>query len=404
MYQRLFREAGAPGGGGAPPLPPSMQEIEAAAKEKLANDGKLPDKQDGGGIKPGDGKDQLPIIPTLPAPEGKIYNPQGEIVDDPNYKAPDPILPPAGKKFDVDGKTLVDDPDYVAPEDVIEEEVNFWEEVEKRTGKKVEVKYPEGVEPDTIEGAAVREQAVREHAINEWEENMRREFPRALAYMVHHMEGGSDTEFLNNERGVSLPERATVEESVEVQTQFVKGDLLRKGVDEDVADAQVAKLIKDNKLKDKSLTIYDAVKTGQATELQQVETRKKQMQAQVDNTINTFTTKIEKMLPDLDFIVPEANKKQFMDFFVNNLQYDRTTNKFIIVQDFNIDDPKLQLQSLFLQHVAGDLTKIIKKKVSTEAAQKLRLRATKTQTKPINQSDNTNKTQSYVPLGSMGPK
>lgn len=413
---------GAGGGGAATPaLPLSLSEIEAnIAKNRAATpssassptsvDVPVPEKKDDT-IQTGTGDPKLPDITDPknrhPAPEGKIYAPDGTLIDDPNFKKPDPnkIEVPAGKKLDADGKTLIDDPDYKPDVDPNAEpdDVNFWEEVEKVTGRKIEVKYPENVDPESVEGTVLREAAVRESAVAEWEQNLQERFPRAVAYMMHHMEGGSDDAFLNNERGVSLPERTVVESTVDVQTQFVRNDLIGKGVDTEVVDAQIAKLIKDNKIKDKSLAIYDAIKKGQEQELAQLQTRAVQEKTRVDSVINGMTSRLQKVLPDMGFIVPETERAKFMDFVMDNVQYDKKIDKFYIVQDLDIENPQIQLQMLYLKHMNGDLGKIAQKKIMTQAVQTIKIGAKKTKIGASNQPEDRKEQGGYVPLGQMGP-
>lgn len=394
---KLFREAGAEGGGGLPAGYKTMSEIEEEAKKNPS------------GIEPGDGTKKVPVLDindpnykkpdTEVIPEGKIKAADGTFIDDPNYKKVESVVPeiPAGKKLDVDGKTFIDDPDYVEPEPP-----NFWEEVEKHTGKPVKVEYPEGVEPDTVEGAAIREQAVREAAIDEWEENLKRDDPRGFAYLLHRANGGNDESFLGGDKGITLPTREAVEASVDIQTNLFKNDLLNKGVEPEVVEAALASAIKKNELKDKSLKLYDGIQTAQTKQLADATERNRQETLRIDGIIKQTTTKIEKVIPELSFVVPEADKKAFQAFIEDNTQYNKHENKFYIIQPLDIDNPKGQLESLFFQFKKGDLSKIIQQKVATQAAQKLRLQADKSKKPtPTGGSDGKDQKQ-FVPLGSMG--
>lgn len=355
----------------------------------------------------GDGKLVLPVLDPAklvdpPTPEGKIKQADGTFIDDPNYKKPEPVIVPEGKKLDVDGKTLIDDPDFKPVVDPLEPEEDFWGEVEKHTGRKVEVKYPEGIEPASVEGAAVRELAVRETAINDWETGLQKKFPRAYAYMMHHIDGGSDEEFLGGSTGVSLPERTIVESTVDVQVQLLKQDLLNKGVDPEVVEVQVASDIKKNLVKDKALKIYDGIQTAQIAELAKITQRNLVEQTRVDNLIKGMSTALESTVATMGFVVPEAQKSEFIKYVEDNLRLDKSTDTFYIYQPLKKEDIKSHMEALFFQFAKGDLSKIVAKKVQTQAAQKLRINVEKTKKPLPNNPDTDNNNKNFVPLGSMG--
>jgi len=218
------------------------------------------------------------------------------------------------------------------------------------------------------------------------------------------MDGGSDEEFMNNERGMALPERVTVEGSVDVQTTIVKQDLLAKGVDPEVADAQIASDIKKGILKDKSLKVYDAVDKARKDELASIQQRKQEEQTKLDNVIKTMTTKVEKVLPDLGFVIPETEKKAFQDYFLNNMQYDRRDGTFHLVLPVKEEDLKTHMEAMFIQFKKADLSKIVQKKAQTVATQRLRVQADRSKTPVPNQSNNSSDGKKFVPLGEMGNK
>lgn len=405
MYIRLFRDAAPGDGGGGDNKPPiiSLSDIEKTIQERQNKGGfntdpskkppadiKEPDKKepDTSGIKPGDGKDKLPDL----ADKDKI---------------------PEGKKMGPDGKTLIDDPEYKKPVDppagdepIVEPDVNdplaFWESVNKLTGVPVEVTYPEGIDPISPEGVVLRENAVRDQAVDTWEQTLKAKYPRAYAYMMHHMEGGSDEEFMNAERGVSLPERTKVEGNVELATNYYKQDLINKGVDADIVEAQIAKAVKENKILEKGLAVYDRIRKEQEQELATVEERNKQNNTRIDGLIKAASTAVVNNLPNLGFVVPDAQKEAFTQFVDDHMQINRETGDVFLVTKFDQQNPKAQLEALVFQFFKGDLSKVIQKKIQTQATQRLRQQAEKTKIEtPKDQGGNTTK-KTFVPLAEMG--
>lgn len=397
MKQYFFypqRETGGAGGGGAadkPILPPSFKDIEPKPGDPIYD----PEKQQDPGFQPD--KDKTPILDPNkpdttkvepikePAPEGKKYNEAGELIDDPDYKKPD-------------ANPVDDTADDVDPDEI----KTFFEEVDKRTGLTIPVEYPEGVDPLTPEGIAIRELAVRQHAVDGWENKVKTNWPHAYAYFLHHMEGGSDEAFFKPERGMALPERASVEESAEIQTQIVKHDLITKGVDSEVADAHVASLIKKNLLKDNAIKIHETRVKERDEELKSIESRQADENKKVDAVIATMSKKIDAVTADLGFVIPEVDKTKVKEYIENNLTYSRQEGKFYVNQEINPDDMKAVMDALVFQFYKGDLTKLVQRKVLTKATQRLKTQADKTKTSH-SAGDPTKKTDtSYVPFGELG--
>lgn len=385
----LYRDAAA-GAGGGTQLPPSMAELEEQAR--LAREkGEEPEKKD-------DKNDQIP--------EGKMKNEAGEIVDDPNYKKPEGDQLPEGKMKDENGN-IVDDPDYKKPEEEEGGEGNegetpddFWKSVDELTGRNIKVEFPEGIDPLSPQGVVLRENAVREAAFQEQMGEIKKLNPRAYAFLIHTSNGGSEADFFE-EPGFTLPERVTVEGDVNLQTQMVKADLISRGVDEDIADATIAKYVKNNQLKEKSLKIYDDETKRQQDHIAEIENRKKAEDARINGLISGLETKVKSLIPNLNFVVPEAQQTAFNKFVMDRMELDPKTNKFYIIQQLG-DDPKDQLESLFFQFFKGDLNKIIQKKVSTNASQRLRSNAAKTKTTTKQGEESSKSMETFIPLGSLG--
>jgi len=407
MYIRLFRDAGAAGGSSGGNLGLSLSDIEKKIKDKAAggqqystdpdrqqqqqqNDGgqqqqqnqnqnqddNNQQQQNDGGIKSGDGKDKKPDLKDQQQKQD-----QQQQQDDNSQQQQQ------NQDNNQDDNTGGDDNQDDDP-------MAFWTSVNKLTGYDVKVEYPEGV--------VLRENAVRDHAVDQWEQQLREKYPRAWAYMMHHMDGGSDAEFLNTERGIALPERSVVETDVEVATRYFREDLRAKGIDDEIIDQQIAKAVKDNKITEKGLAVYDRVKKEQETERNQIEERNRQNNARIDGIMKTAITKVEKAIPELSFVVPDNRKADFVKFADEHMQIDPKSGEIFMVTKFGDTNAKAVLEALAFQFLGADLGKIVQKKVSTQAAQRLRQSADRTKVKqPTDQGQQQQQTD-FVPLSQMG--
>ncbi len=389
MYHRFYYDAGT-GGGAAAPLPPALKDMSPKPGAPVFPiNPVLPEP-----IKDGDGKDKLPDINDKdklpapdpnktkdPAPEGKKYDDKGVLVDDPEYKAPDA------------------DPNTDEPDDS-----NYWEEVEKHTGIPVKVEYPADMDILSPQAVAMREMAVRDQTRIQFEQSIKDKYPHAFAFMLHHMAGGSDADFFKPERGISLPDIATLDSSVDAQTAFVKADLLAKGVDPEVIEAQIAADIKNNKLKGKATALHTQKVAERADELREIEGRNAADNKKTDLAISAMVQRIEKTIPDLGFVIPEADKTKLGEYFQDNLIYDRPTGKFYLNKEVSGDDLKSVLEGLTFLYYGGNLDKVLQKKAASVAAQRLRKQADKSKdTRPSGQ-DGGKSGDGFVPFGQMGPK
>jgi len=261
---------------------------------------------------------------------------------------------------------------YVAPEAGTEPQ--FWDEVEKITGRKVEITYPDGIEADTPEGAAFREEFVREEAAIEFESKLAESSPRAYAFFLHMAAGKPENEFFGDTgASFSLPELSALEASVDLQTSMYKHDLISRGLDDDAAQTLVDKAIKDNKLKDLAVTAYKITDAAQKQQLADLQKEQAAEETKFNTSVQAISTRIATAIKEeLSFVVPTAREEEFKTFVANHLQYDK--GEFFLVQKVASDkDFKNQLESLFFQFVKGDLSTVVKKQVKTEAAQRLKL-------------------------------
>lgn len=376
MFNRLINLQRDPGTGTE--YQPSLMELERGVRDDgtplikpLPTGGEEKPKLGEAGYvepKPGD-----PDYVLKPGDEGYVLKPGDE-----GYEP----------KFGEEGYVLKEgDEGYVPPEEGTQSEGDFWEEVEKITGKKFEITYPEGVEADTPAGAAHRELEVIKQAQIEFEEHLAKTDPRSYAYMLHRAAGLPDEDFFGDSKGYTLPDLATLETSVEAQTAVYKADLTSRGLDEDTVNAIVAKAVTDNKLKEKALASHALIDAAQKQQLAELQTQQNNEQKKFQQAVTDITARITTSIKnELGYVVPAAKEAEFTAFVTNNLQYQ--DGKFFLVQELKDDKFKTQMESLFFQFVGGDLSSVVKKQVKTEAAQSLKLRIDKARkTTPAAQAD-----------------
>lgn len=271
---------------------------------------------------------------------------------------------------------------------------DYYAVVDKITGRQYEIEYPENIDPTTPEGTAHRENFIREASFAEYEEFLKEKNPKGFAYLLHTQNGGTDEDFFGDKKGFVLPAKDQVEASVEVQTMVYKQDLISMGIDPDSAQALVEKAVKDNKLQERALSSFTKIEGAQKAYLAGIEQSNKERHEFAVAAVSNITTHIDGAINELNVIVPEGMKPAFKQFVLDNLQM-TPDGKFMIVQELDPKNLKLQIGSMFYQHIKGDMTQIVAKKVRTEAAQKLKLQADRTKTnvnKDIPSGSTTNKT------------
>lgn len=377
-----------------------------------------------GGITGGDGTPTIPEIPadgttppppaaTAPPPPQEGVNADGTIQD--GYvkntdgtvtKAePAPAEPVEGVNEDgslqegyirdADG-TIVKDPDYEAPP-----AEDFWGVVEKITGVEVKVEYGD-VDPVSPEGVALREKAVREDAAMRFEEHLKTTSPRAYAFFLHTASGKPEEEFFsgNTSAAYTLPAREVLDDSVDAQTAVYKYDLRQKGLDDDTIDAIVSKAIKDNKLKERSLAAYGTIEKAQADELAAIEEAQQQLEERYTQDVTQFENQLSTAIDkEISFVVPEAKKPEFMQYVKDRMRYQ--DGKFFIVQEVGGNTLKNQVESLLFQWNKSDLSKVVARRATTQATQRLSLSLDKSKNNIQKNSGSSNGRTSYIPLGQI---
>lgn len=399
MSVRLFRDAAAPGTGGG---------ISLASILPSEND---PQPGDTGGIEPGTDSNTPPPLPDPVTPvEG--LNPDGSLQEGYEKDAEGKVVkkatttPTPVEGLNADGTVqegyikdaqgnVVKDPNHAA----VPEEGDFFEEVDKITGRKYEITYPEGVEADTPAGVAHRENVIRENAQIEFERHLQTTDPRGYAYLLHRAAGRPDEEFFGNNTGFVLPTVEEMDASADLQKSVYTYSLKAAGRDQDEIDALVESAIKANKLKDRATAAWNAVDTDQKQQLELLQKEKETKDREFETSVTNFTRMLSNVIEkEMGFVVADTNKKEFEKYVLDNVRYDN--GKFFVVQELG-QELKTTVEALFLQYKKGDLSTIVTRKAKTEAAQRLKLKTGGSGPTPGSGQTPSPSGIGYIPLGQI---
>lgn len=375
MIIRKFYE-GADGGGGGSTLmsiidqhqnggstEPAETPEQIAAKAQTALVAEATDEQ--GNIKPGYIKDAA----------------TGIVTKDASYTAPVVVEGLNADGTVQDGYTKNADGTVTknaeSADDLTDEEWNnkFFADVQAITGHEIQVEYPEGVDPVSPQGTALRDMAIMEYAALQFEESLSKRDPRGYAYLLHRQAGLADADFLNENKGFVLPDKAAFDASADLHTAVFRHDLRARGNDDDTIDMIVKDAIAKGKLKEKADASYTRIQAEQNKDLEnatRINTEKEQaatkaitgMKTKLDETISTATR----------FVIPDTDKPAFKQFILENMRFDAGNGTFSIVQAVEPESLIKQIEALFFQFKKGDLKSLIVREAKTQVAQSIRLK------------------------------
>lgn len=249
----------------------------------------------------------------------------------------------------------------------------FLEEVEKITGMKFDITYPDGVDPDVPEGVAIRELAIYERGQSDLDAFLLRRDPRAYAYMVHRAEGGDDESFMSGGKGFVLPTKEEFDKSADLQAAVYRHELSNKGLEKETIDLLVDNATKKNLLKAEGDKAYTAIQTRDTKLLAEAQARTDRANTESTNAIVAIKKNITKAVREsLKFAIPEQNQPEFETFVHNNLQYDPEDRVFRVTTEITPDNFTNILNSLFFLYKNADLKQLVEKQSKTQAAQNLK--------------------------------
>lgn len=413
---RLFRDPNATGGGGADDsivsvadlgkqVQPSGEEPPPAGEEppvgETPPEGPVEGTNADGTLKPGYVTYQDKVMTEEEATKLKEAEAEG------GETPPEVKLVDKDVAVDEEGKlregflenedgTYAEDPDYEyesTPED-------FWAEVDELSETTMPEDFDYGEDPLSPQAIAKREEFVRKDAIDSFENYLAKSNPKAYQYLLHQQAGGTDEEFFNKAKP-TLPKREDFEASADIQSDWLKRDLLSKGVDADIVDLTIAKYVKENKLKEKGVELYDKLFTAEKDYLKELDelnrTKTEEFNGRVTQVLTDVRTTINSK--ELNIVIPKESRPGFEKFVQENIVHDG--GKFYISQEISPENRKNLLEGLFLQYTKGDLSKIVAKKAKAETTQRLRLRVRKDRSTENRGGSAAPKKKGYVPLAEL---
>ena len=272
-----------------------------------------------------------------------------------------------------------------------EDERTFWDDVEKLTGRKIEVDY-DGIDPESPEGAALREDAIERMAVGNFLQNLEKQYPREFRVLRHAAQGGKIEDLYSPDEpdysSYEIPEN-----DVEAQKEFLERyytsfkklpkDRARKliEIDED-SEGGLLETAKSAVKEWAEAQENNRTQTEKQKALE-LEKKKKRDMAMVKSVADT----IEKKTLG-SFRVPEKEMDEFKKFAASSIQ--STGDGYVVAMPLDESHLEERLQALYFIYKKGDLSKIIQTESKKENARRLRKKAEqqKQKIKPVGEEDN----------------
>ena len=287
--------------------------------------------------------------------------------DDDDSAGDDEAKKPKSKKKSESNEDDDDD------DDDQQEEETFWADVEKLTGRTVEVDYGES-DPESPEGAAVREEALVQGAINDHLDYLAKIYPREFRALEHASNGGK-MEDLYNPAEPDYSKMQVAKEDEDFQKGFMSNYYQKKGF----SQAKAKRMVDADEDSDEGLfkATEDALKElSTAQEVDRTKTAKEQERSnkasrQEDMQMIGTVEKVVQTGKLNNFTVPVKEKEQFYQFALSHMQ--RNPNGgYMFVQPVEPSGLEQQLQEMYFTYKKGDLSKIVQREARTENAKRLK--------------------------------
>jgi hypothetical protein len=266
-----------------------------------------------------------------------------------------------------------------ADEDPGDDEGDFWEDVDKLRGEKVEIDWSkhvdaEGkpVDPLSPAGVLIREKHVAQLEVAKFEANLAQQDPRGYAYLLHRQAGGTDEEFFAK-KTITLPEYEAFKESVDLQQKVYRDDLLRKGLDAEQVKLLVEQAVKDKKILELADKAYKQTETAQQQEIDRIAKQLEEQNAAYENSVKQLTTLLTEEISSnssMKLLVPDAKKADFNNFVRKHIQ--SIDGGFYAVQQIDNKSLSRILDGLYLQFVNGDISGLIQRAAATQNTNRLK--------------------------------
>lgn len=267
----------------------------------------------------------------------------------------------------------VEERQLLIDKELFQEDVNFWEEVEKESGIKVPVDFGD-VDPESPKGAALRDQALMDIAAQQQLDFLKTTYPDAYQIMEHVANGGSVRDLVNPDE----PDFSKIKlekDDKDSQKDLLLDFYLSRGFDEKRAQRMVE--ADEDSAEGLFVTAEDALKqmTAAQQERQKVAIAR---QAAIKEDIEKQNVAYRQTIKNIaeqgklgDFTITDKKDKEgFFNFVVQNSVRD-PKNGYQIVMPINDKSIMNVLQQMYFAYKGGKLDSMIQREAKTLTTRKL---------------------------------
>lgn len=280
-------------------------------------------------------------------------------------------------------------PEAAEPEEETDDFATFFTSVEAITGDAITGDYD-----NTAEGIAGYITAAKEKAVNDTFNRIQTEDPRAYAYLVHRVNGGSDSDFFAEAGNANLPTVAQVRSNPAIQEAVMKNYYIERGLGDYEANLLVRAAQDDNKLATSAEEILNKQIADEQNRSTSFLAKQASDQAATEQAITQTSQFITSVVNKGDlngWTIPKQEHGAFLDYLDGRFDYinGRAYLK-IELSDANLSK---ELQSQYLSYKNGNLSDLVNRQVKTQNVARLKMRvadAAKTSKGPNSESTGEN--------------
>lgn len=270
-------------------------------------------------------------------------------------------------------------------EDDSETATKFFEQVEKITGRELDIDYGD-VNPLSPQGVALREQALVESTLDNWLEEIETKFPQVFQALQHANNGGNPAELFTQTAGRDYTKVELKDTDEDLAKDILKDYFKGKGVK---SEEKIKKLIEayedsENGLVKEAQIALDELRAEQEDQRSRVIEEQKKKADEQKKKDSLLVTAIDEVIESKKLgnfkITDRVEARQFKEFLIKSVR--RTTNGgYELATPVDSQNLEKILQYQFFQFKNGDLSKIIQQGAATVNAEKLKLKLKTEQSK-----------------------
>lgn len=273
----------------------------------------------------------------------------------------------------------------------------FFEEVEKITGREVEVDYKD-VDPLSPQGVAIREQAIRKDALDAFVDEIEAKYPDAFKALQHSFAGGNVSDLFSRTTARDYSKVELKDEDTGLAKEILKEFYRSKGIKSETKIEKLIEIEEDSEagLVGSAKDALQELKAEQEEERNTILDAQKKAAEDQSKKDRLMLTAIDEVLETRklgDFrIADRAEASEFRKFIMSSVQR-ASDGKYVLNTPLDTANLEKVLQYHYFQYKKGDLSKVIQKAAATENTKKLslRLKADQSKKKQSTTEENKNK-------------